>query len=104
MSCSCVPASLTRLLQPLDTHAFLKYKRSLRRAYQKAWVRGRVCDLDIAVFLTCVYEVIRTVLQGNAWARAFVEDGFSAGQAGLARWAQRNVGAAAPLAVNWADG
>ena len=75
-----VPAKLTWLLQPLDTHAFLRYKAYLRTAYQLARIATPDGELSMAQFLQVIYDTIRKVLQGHRWARAFDENGL--GQVG----------------------
>jgi hypothetical protein len=87
-----VPAKMTCLLQPLDTHAFSLYKGELRRAYQAARSTSASADgdLELSEFLPCVYLAIRRVLQGRRWDIAFLRDGFGAQQAGVsARVRQR---------------
>lgn len=76
-----VPAKMTWLLQPLDTHAFSRYKVYLRTAYQRARIATADGEVSVAQFLQVVRETIRMVLQGTKWARAFDEDGFGANQA-----------------------
>ena len=80
-----VPAKMTWLLQPLDTHAFLIYKIYLQKAYQAARVRAACGDINLAELLPCVYDAIDSVLVGRPWAAAFDDDGFSPGQAGVSQ-------------------
>ena len=75
-----VPARLTWLLQPLDTHAFQRLKARLRRAYQDARIRSGTSDLAIHDFLPCLYTAVRGVFQGTNWADAFDSDGFGVRQ------------------------
>ncbi len=97
----CVPASMTWLMQPLDTHVFLKYKAYLREVYQEMRGFNELCDLDFAAFLQCVYRTIRAILQGRKWASAFHGVGFGGAQVGVERFVLRNVGlSAAPLALS----
>ena len=92
-----VPARLTWLFQPLDTHAFLRYKAYLRTAYQLARIATADGELSMAQFLQVLYETIRKVLQGHRWARAFDENGL--GQVGgeglqaqVSKYIQRHLG------------
>ena len=80
-----VPAKLTWLLQPLDTHVFLRYKAYLRTAYQSARLMTADGELQVAQFLQVLLETIRHVLQGRKWARAFDEDGIGEGQAQVSK-------------------
>ena len=77
-----VPAKMTYLLQPLDTHAFASYKAYLKRAYQVARMTSvsGSGDLQLSEFMQCVYDTIRQVLQGRGWTAAFEGDGFGARQ------------------------
>ena len=97
----CVPASLTWLLQPLDTHVFKRYKAYLRQQYAEVQGELEVSDLDFAAFLQCVYQTIRHILQGNRWASAFSGVGFGNAQASLERFVRRNTGVSSePLALS----
>ena len=73
-----IPAQMTWLLQPLDTHAFFMYKLILKTAYQAARADTEDGNLHISSFLRCLYQVIRRVLQGRCWSLAFDQDGFGA--------------------------
>ena len=87
-----VPAKCTWLLQPLDTHAFLKYKAYLRERYQKARIAHGSGDLTIEQFLPCVCDAVRCVLECRKWAAAFEHNGFGNNQALLSRWVKRQLG------------
>ena len=88
-----VPPSLTFLLQPLDTHAFRKYKHWLRSEFQRARCEIEQLDLSIEEFLPCVYSAVRFILQGIPWAAAFDENGFGAKQARVSDAIKRRIGA-----------
>lgn len=75
-----IPARMTWLMQPLDTHAFRRYKQFLREAYQNARISNATSELCIHDFLQCLYSTIRSVLQGLEWDRAFDQDGFGSQQ------------------------
>ena len=86
-----VPARLTWLLQPCDTHAFLRYKEVLKAQYQKARASTADGQLTIGQFLGALYSTIRSTLQGRRWALAFDEDGFGHGQSLLSSFALRQL-------------
>ena len=86
-----IPAKLTWLLQPCDTHAFLPYKRCLKESYQRRRAATATGQLSVAEFLPVVYDTIRQKLQGVRWAKAFEEDGFGSGQAALSVYAKRQL-------------
>ena len=94
-----VPAKLTWLLQPLDTHGFAAYKACLRKTYQAARVRSLNGVLDLEGFLRCVEQAIREVFQGRLWARAFDGDGFGNQQADISRRVQTALELSAPVAA-----
>ena len=71
-----IPAKLTWLLQPCDTHAFHRYKVYLKKVYQEARAATLDGQLSVAQFLPCVYATVRRVLQGQKWSEAFDQDGF----------------------------
>ena len=82
---------MTWLMQPLDTHTFLKYKSYLRQVYQDERGDAEVSDLDFAAFLQCVCKTIRRILQGTKWAGAFRGVGWGGAQAGLEGFVRRTV-------------
>ena len=71
-----VPARLTWLLQPLDTHFFYKYKVYLKQQYQIARISAATGELTIGEFLGCVYSTIDKIFDGPKLAEAFEENGF----------------------------
>jgi hypothetical protein len=92
-----VPAKLTWLLQPCDTHAFAGFKIFLRKAYQAARAQAASQELNVAEFLACLYSAIRSVLQGTVWDTAFDADGFGHRQERLRNFIQRNLNMSDPL-------
>ena len=73
-----VPAKLTWLLQPLDTHAFSKFKVVIGCAYRHEIMKHGQCEL--AAMLRIVACAVRKVLQGVRWSYAFDANGFGKGQ------------------------
>ena len=75
-----VPAKLTWLLQPCDTHMFLKYKLHLQKAYQRRRSEAMVGGaLDVKNLLSCVYEASEHVVEDiSSWKQAFLDDGYGA--------------------------
>lgn len=86
-----VPAKMTWLLQPLDTHAFRLFKIALRREYQAQRLRGAVADLSVGDFLACVYTATSEIFDTRCWAHAFAEDGFGNCQAELSAYARKQL-------------
>lgn len=94
-----VPAQMTWLLQPLDTHCFFQYKRQLKESYQAARCEPGCGDIAIHRFLLCLYHVIRYVMQAHKWSVAFDEDGFGADPDRCRPCIKRELGIEAPIAV-----
>ena len=69
-----VPAKLTWLLQPLDTHAFARFKVAIGTNYRREIMKHGQCDLS--AMLRIVAGAVRKVLQGVRWAYAFDGNGF----------------------------
>jgi hypothetical protein len=95
-----VPAKMTRLLQPLDTHAFLAYKVYLQKLFQEARIRTANGDLDVAGLLKCICDSIDNVLDGRPWAAAFDGDGWGAGQAAVRGRILKELEVVTPLVVS----
>ena len=75
-----IPASLTWLLQPLDTHCFAAFKARVRKLYKEARINSIDGSVDLAGLLRCIGGATRSVLQGTEWASAFDSNGFGAAQ------------------------
>lgn len=81
-----IPAKLTWLLQPCDTHVFLRYKKQLRRFYQEERARNRDGRVSVIQWLRMIVRVITSVIESCSWAAAFLEDGFGNGQMSTSRF------------------
>ena len=71
-----VPKKLTWLLQPLDTHAFSRYKQFMRARWLDNIVaeRGRRNVQDV---IRIVCSTIQEVLEGRSWSIAFKANGLA---------------------------
>ena len=78
-----IPAGCTYLLQPLDTHAFLSFKRCLEQKNQEAQVEAGRSDVNLQRFLACVCAAIQEIISNQSWEHAFQGDGFCVAQVGL---------------------
>ena len=72
-----IPARLTWMLQPLDSHAFILSKNYLRRHFTDAAGDGDTRSF-MRRMLDLVINAIRYVLQGHTWQNAFEKNGFAA--------------------------
>ena len=80
-----IPKKLTWLFQPLDTHAFMRYKRYIRRRCMDTLVanveRRRVFNA-----VEIVIGAIRQVLQGHRWKNAFKDNGLGDETSGTSKY------------------
>ena len=72
-----VPARLTFLLQPCDTHLFARYKVHLKKRYHEVASEAADGTVDTVSLFRCVFHTIRAVMQGRSWHSAFEADGYS---------------------------
>jgi len=90
-----IPACMTSMMQPCDTHVFARYKSFLRKRLEQhrlASVAG--CNTTQQVVET-MCEGIREVLEGRSWVRAFQHTGL--------REQQRHVGRSFLRKLQWAE-
>jgi hypothetical protein len=66
-----VPAKLTYLLQPADTHLFSKLKASLRRRWRELLVESEAGTVSYQVWLSAFFGVARQILNSTRWQSAF---------------------------------
>ena len=71
-----IPARMTSLLQPLDTHVFSRFKMFLRTRLHQIMLAGANQDLTSEQVINALLHAIKGVLQGHAWAPAFAKNGF----------------------------
>ena len=89
-----LPARLTWLLQPCDTHLFVLFKRFLKKAHMKLRTEIAEDKIDMENFLKLVYAALKYVVQGNKW-KTFLDDGFGADQEEVSSFIRRS--------LNWTD-
>ena len=90
----CIPPGTTSLLQPLDTHAFARYKACMRSEYQRIHCATDIDIMGVQEVLGCLYVAIRKVLQGVLWRTAFVHNGFGDGQCSVSKRVRAKFGEA----------
>ena len=88
-----VPARLTWLLQPCDTHMFFKYKLHLKKAYQRRRSEAMIGGaLGVKDLLGCVYAASEHVVADiTGWKQAFLDDGYGARQTQLSAFRRRHL-------------
>ena len=78
-----IPAQLTWLLQPCDTHTFSLYKRHLRGLFLSCRANHGLGMPTILQWLCLIRDTIVLFMNERSWTRAFIEDGYSRGQVGV---------------------
>ena len=91
-----VPAHMTGLLQPLDTHVFLPLKRRLRAEHHKVQLLSATGQVSTLQSLEILCNAITAVVTGGLWSVAFRKCGLS-GQ-------QREVSLLVRQRLRWDDG
>ena len=76
----CVPARLTWLMQPADTHCFALLKAWLRKAFHEALLANEDGKVGVKEVILQLNMAIRKVLQGRRWKGAFVSNRYAPGQ------------------------
>ena len=71
-----IPANLTWLLQPCDTHVFAVYKAFMTTQYIELSASSPTGEVSEEDWLRLVGRGVRTILQGRRWSHAFVQNGF----------------------------
>ena len=71
-----IPARMTSLLQPLDTHVFSRFKMFLRTRMHQLMLSGANEDLTSEQVIDALQHAIKGVLQRHSWAPAFEKNGF----------------------------
>ena len=69
-----IPASLTFLLQPCDTHVFSALKQFLRKKWQVRMSQN-ANRISVQEWLSMIFQSVRSVLQGTKWEAAFLSTG-----------------------------
>ena len=70
-----VPARLTYLLQPLDSHCFSRLKRKLREKWLSLAIESESGIVSHDVWLSAVFSVVSSTLCGTKWKPAFKANG-----------------------------
>ena len=95
-----VPALMTWLLQPLDTHTFALYNMCLQNEYQMARIRTADGIVGVAELLGAMCGAIRQVLEGRDWSHAFAHDGFGSTQGEVSERVLRELQVDAPPVIS----
>ena len=92
-----VPAALTWLLQPLDTHVFRELKRRMTMVQQQ--IRSTSADGRLAptAWIDILQQAVKGVIQSRDWRHAFSGNGLLGCDAGLRRAVVDGLGCFMPL-------
>ena len=86
-----VPAKLTWLLQPLDTHVFARYKQWISNAYRKHILEGDKGACELTAMIEIVANSTRHVFQKHKWSSAFRGNGYDSDQADIRQGIKRQL-------------
>lgn len=78
-----IPAKLTWLLQPCDTHVFAPFKRALQKAWLEEKSKAASGKISLETWLKIVCVTVENKIIGATWRKAFLADGLLARQAGM---------------------
>jgi hypothetical protein len=87
-----LPAKLTYLLQPCDTHLFRRLKHRLQESFRQLRSLSESGIVTVEQWLGLIFKAIREVIQGVAWQHAFCSVGILDEQKQLAPWVLRQIG------------
>ena len=71
-----IPASMTGLLQPLDTDIFSRFKAFFRTELQRWMLEGPNVEIKAVALLHALQVAIKGVLQRHPWSPIFKKNGF----------------------------
>ena len=71
-----IPAKMTGLVQPLDTHVFYKFKMYLRQKFMESATQSATGRVPTESVIMATNDAVRYILQKYDWSRAFEENGF----------------------------
>ena len=72
-----IPAKMTGLVQPLDTHVFYKFKMYLRKRFMEEATQAETGRVPINKMIMAANDAVRFILQKYKWSRAFENNGFN---------------------------
>jgi hypothetical protein len=70
-----IPAKLTHLLQPCDTHVFSRFKAAFREAWLDQKLQSPDGTISVESWLEVLCRTVETVIYGTNWHHAFLSDG-----------------------------
>ena len=80
-----IPAKLTWVLQPLDTHVFAQYKDRLKIVSQELAISAEDPAVTIEGVIEAVRRCVDDVINGSPWSKAFRDLGLSGTQEGVSQ-------------------
>mgnify|MGYP002044654245 CR=1 FL=1 len=86
-----IPANLTWLLQPCDTHVFSIFKKYMRQLWARMTDLAPNGFIDIVAMVRLLFETITHIVQGRDWSHAFKADGFFEDFTYLSSYIMRNL-------------
>ena len=78
-----IPAKMTGLVQPLDTHVFYKFKMYLRQKFMESATQSASGRVPVENVIMATNDAVRYILQKYDWSKAFEENGFRLHEGGV---------------------
>lgn len=86
-----IPARLTWLMQPCDTHLFMAFKRFLRREYASERAQSPTGAVSSQAWLLMIARCVAEVVEQRDWAAAFAADGLTHQQLACSQFLLRHL-------------
>ena len=96
-----IPAKLTWLIQPCDTHCFALYKRYLKLVILRYKARHHHDTVPtVLVWFTFIADTIVNMMNQRPWASAFRDNGFGDFQMGTSDYVKRHLSGTVMLPIS----
>ena len=86
-----VPASMTSVMQPCDTHVFARFKKFISSQMELKRLASSTGEVTIVQIVETICDGASTVVQGQSWLRAFAHTGLRDHQRNLSRGFMRKL-------------
>ena len=97
-----IPAKLTWLIQPCDTHCFALYKRFLKLVVLRFKARNHYNTVPtVLVWFTFIADTIVNLMNQRSWVTSFRENGFGDFQMRTSDYIKRHLAGATTLPISF---
>ena len=91
-----IPAKVTWIMQPCDTHLFSQYKAHLAKSCQEKMLARSEPSLSWTTLAEGLVDTIEQIMHGRHWASAFAQDGLNGDQHSVSQRVWQKIGLAEP--------